>query len=789
MNWTGGSLSRSRKQNANLSIVQKRHFARARGKLLNARPSPQQIHQPIFHDILPRGSTTPAPSRPRERRNSQTTLESFQHLRPIVKKLKSLRPHCSPKRDGVELLHRGRPPSSGSTGLGEADEAAVKLITKRSRTPPVMDELEAKRRELLATHDWVGLDKMKPVKMAFANAEDRDLIGKRRLIKSNHGAFNCKPQQRRRPLPIGHGKFNMMTTARSTVSPGKISIHIGSSRRGSSLDRREDRSSNGGNHQRVPTSDEMLFDDEESFQGFMDTSNLSKNALHQSTNTSDDMLFGSTPDGANRLDFRPTTAARIYHATQPLPYQGHPSTPDTISSGGESALTFKAREVEEALGAHLAPGTQRNEGEQRQYPQNSTILKYPVLARLDPDRLPTVNHANLPELNFHGQRQSTPERTVAIPFDCNINHDRQTIESASSRSNGDAHDSNSAEANDSDVIESSGTDRVAGDIHDISHDHGQPDNRYNTAIFESHEDSFERCNVGQDQARPCHGITIGDVPRAATVCSSRSPDQANPRINAPVQSKAPFPLASEVEPLKPGPADKREALLRPTQEEDEVLWRRFVFGTDDPANDWTFEEEGEAVTHPPFIPKPERMTNTSSPLERNFNAANDSILNSSSPCTEIQTQPSLIVEASSSAANENLAMYTNISQSQLSSGPPATQHSVQAQAPTSPLQASDASPDPLTYCSSGPNIQPSVTFRKPSRYIGESHDSIMSVKLGGERGKRKRKRRAVDGDDDDGTYLEKEKRRRKKKGRRDWATSEIEEMSSEEAARDEIIDN
>ncbi|KAI4223568.1 MAG: hypothetical protein LQ349_007406, partial [Xanthoria aureola] len=305
MNWTGGSLSRSRKQNASLSVLQKRHFARARGKLLNGRPSPPQIDLSIFRDAesdgtMPRGGT---PSAPIPRRERQMTLGDFESLRPVVTQLRSLRPHrSSPKTT---------PRSQRLTSPQGAAEGATE-----STPPTIVDELEAKRRELLATFDWVGLEKMKPVKMHFANAEDRDLIGKRRLVKDSHAAETARVlQHRRRPLATAYDKLKI-TRARSqsVSSPGKISIHIGSSPRGSSAARRQDKSSNGGDGSRAPASDDMLLDDQEFSTGAEGASTLAKNALRRSTNTSDDMLFGpASSDGASPMPFGPTASGPPLH--------------------------------------------------------------------------------------------------------------------------------------------------------------------------------------------------------------------------------------------------------------------------------------------------------------------------------------------------------------------------------------------------------------------------------------------------------------------------------------------
>ncbi|KAI4233060.1 MAG: hypothetical protein LQ349_004628, partial [Xanthoria aureola] len=176
-----------------------------------------------------------------------------------------------------------------------------------------------------------------------------------------------------------------------------------------------------------------------------------------------------------------------------------------------------------------------------------------------------------------------------------------------------------------------------------------------------------------------------------------------------------------------------------------------------------------------------------------FNAANDSTgtPKTDSPQTHTQTQPSLLVEVSSNPSpslspDDLQSIHTNPSQPNPSSGdPPETQHSIQAQASTSPLQASNTSSDPLSYSPSR-LLQPPVTFRKPNRYVGESQESVGPVRLGVGRGKGKRKRRVGDGEDEEWNG---EREGRRKKGRREWAGGLVEEMDGEEGEGDEIVDD
>ncbi|KAI4229264.1 MAG: hypothetical protein L6R36_001012 [Xanthoria steineri] len=773
MNWTGGSLSRSRKQNASLSVLQKRHFARARGKLLNGRPSPPHIDLSIFREAesdgtMPRGGT---PSAPIPRRERQMTLGDFESLRPVVKQLRSLRPHRSPKTT---------PRSQRLTSPQGAAEGATEL------TPPtIVDELEAKRRELLATFDWVGLEKMKPVKMHFTNAEDRDLIGKRRLVKDSHAAETARVlQHRRRPLANAYDKLNI-TRARSqsVSSPGKISIHIGSSPKVSSAARRHDKGSNGGDGSRAPASDEMLLDDQESSTGAEGASTLAKNAVRRSTNTSDDMLFGpASSDGASPMAFGPTASEPL------LQRQALSSLGNMFSRGSEPEYTFKARELDDATDDPRSPRRRDTHSTHVRDPEESTALRPSVIRRrLNPNEVPILEY---PEMNRDRGSHSRAEHRAPCRVDVNRRSGQMMQPFPSSSTGRRAHETCSAQTKVQDFIEPLPPARFpVGNSWDIP-EHGRFNTQEIKAIAErGHENTSRPQDIRKEQQRRTH---IANVPKPPTPHSPAPPDQDD-NVNTGAHAPSLPPALEPRSPNSEKEEEKPQAPADPSPEEDELLWRKFVFGTEDPANDWIFGEE--AVAEPQVESKAQRMTNSSSPLQPIFNAADVSpgTRNHDSPQTHTQTQPSLLVEASSSPSapfspNDLQSIQTNPSQPHPSSGdPPETQHSIQAQASTSPLQASNTSSDPLSYSPSR-LLQPPVTFRKPDRYVGESQKSVRPVRLGVGRGKRKRKRKRgeVDGEDE-GWNGERESRG--KKGRREWAGGLVEEIDGEEGEGDEIVDD
>ncbi|KAL8850627.1 MAG: hypothetical protein Q9221_004413 [Calogaya cf. arnoldii] len=634
-----------------------------------------------------------------------------------------------------------------------------------------MDELEAKRQELLATFDWVGLEKMKPVKMNFANAEDRDLIGKRRIVKGDHAAGNPNGHQRRRPLANAQDKFNMMrATSQSFSSPGKISIHIGSSHRASPAGRRQGKTSNGDDDSRAVTSDEMLLDDKESLRG--------------STNTLDDMLFGSgSSERASQMNVEPIATDRLLYRqashfnTQTSSYERHLSKASMFGSCSESDFSSEVEKVEEVADEHRAKST---ESAHIRDPVESAVLSSLDPGQLNSNEGPVSTYSHFPEPSRHGESLSEAEYRAPLKDDRNPRN-RQMIQSPSRPSNAYKDHSRPAETKLLHDFKPSPPARTTGEISDNIQKHKLLDAQdKKTTSNRSCKDSSktQSAEIGQQSLDQ-----TADVARNPTPHSPRpSYQDISVNIGASAASATPLSPALQVRSPISGQANEQQAQADPAPEEDELLWRKFVFGTEDPANDWTLEEA-------PIISKPHRTTDSSSPLQPIFDAANDDNPNSDSPNTHTQTQPSLLVEASSSPSpppNEGQGVYANNnnSQSPFSPSPPETQHSIQAQVSTSPLQFSSTSSDPLSYSPSR-LLQPPVTFRKPNRYLGESQDSVTPVRLGVR--KKMKRRRGVDGEDD-GTYGERESQRRKK-GRREWAGGEVEEMDAGAGEGDEIVDD
>ena len=299
MNWTGGILDRSRNANSSLTAKQKAHFAKARGKLSTSR-FPLQAFE-IFKNV-PRSAGTSV-KRPVE--------QSSGHFRPTGKvktnphrtshRRESLEHHGSKRsqrsRHEIEMP-RPRPsghpehttrcspiiissPHSSIFGFKEdgciSPSGQVQQILKKSRedqSAPVLATTDAHRALLLGTTDWIGILHNQPAKVDFTDSYDRSQIGKRRRLsdlkdssfKPKRGRYSARSQ---RPRQYLH-------TLSEFPSQADISVRIGSMvDRQSARDKTEERWISKLDYA-ATVSDEMLLDER-----FSDRSVISDNPFRK----------------------------------------------------------------------------------------------------------------------------------------------------------------------------------------------------------------------------------------------------------------------------------------------------------------------------------------------------------------------------------------------------------------------------------------------------------------------------------------------------------------------------
>ncbi|MCJ1425123.1 hypothetical protein MMC29_003011 [Sticta canariensis] len=167
MNWSGGALSRSRNSNTSRSAAQKRHFAKARGKLPQARQSFADFDfSTLEHARIEIESE--APTRQSAARLPHQSLRSSSLVTPSSSK-KHIR--SKPSESTPSFWSALKPNDCHGSGTVDGD---IK-ISEEAR-------LEAQKQELLAMKDWCGLKSTWPVKISFPDIADVDLIGKRRPV-------------------------------------------------------------------------------------------------------------------------------------------------------------------------------------------------------------------------------------------------------------------------------------------------------------------------------------------------------------------------------------------------------------------------------------------------------------------------------------------------------------------------------------------------------------------------------------------------------------------------------
>ncbi|KAL8733886.1 MAG: hypothetical protein Q9166_001874 [cf. Caloplaca sp. 2 TL-2023] len=741
------------------------------------------------------GGTRSIPNFHQERHSTQMTLDEFENVRPVVKQLQSLRPRRTPGATSRSLLSESQAPlrsgegystvssrtkepfSYGSRNDRIADAGVIKSVTQSTTTPPALDELEAKRRELLQTFDWVGLETMKPVKMKFAEAEDRDQIGKRRLMKGNYNIANHVVHQNRRPVIDAHEKLDMLRAHSSKLSsPDKISIHIGSTHRGSPTSQRSLNSSNGGNNLHTPMSECMLFEDQSLAPAVKRGSVLTQGIIHGSINSSDEMLFDRERSDVVSQPFNEPAVVNEGLGRQPSHNRtcvmacgaGLPTT-YTISSSSETEHSSGHQASEVESDEHHARRRTSSANSRFQYPRDPAVRGAFKFARLDPgDTLGDIKETSYVQLEHRDNKESWLERQrIPLRDDQNIRN-RQMSQSSTPDHGAKDNGCPSAQATTQTFLDFS---PLAGTFRGVPVKKLKNENSDNQTSETQYRDLIQPQSVEAQQRRSTEPLkSQGDL---GTQFSHQSTQERGTPAGAPSKATSTaLPLAPFTPNRLPEPQTVPQAPIDPTPEEDELLWRTFVFGTDDPTNDWTFEDP-----IPKPKPKPPPKPHSSSPLPPAFNDMNES--------PRLTTQPSVLVEASSSSSPTKAREIHTTSSPSHPSSPHKTQHSIQAQAssssptPNQPTRTeiqSTTSSDPLSFSPSR-LLHPPVTFRKPSRYTGDSQESIAPVRLG-----LRRKRRGNDGDED-GEYREGERGKSRKVSEREWGGGHVEGWEG-----DEIVD-
>ncbi|KAI4117236.1 MAG: hypothetical protein LQ338_007589 [Usnochroma carphineum] len=796
MNWTGGSLSRSRKQNANLTGIQKKHFAKVRGRLLSGRPPPPRLDVSLFQDARNDGGvpsfTAPDSNRHKELRKTQLTLDEYENVRPVVKQLQSLKPRHAQKSTRSQPTESQRPPqpsernpstssrskqekSHQSAHRREQKVRADSCVTGSTAITPNTDELEAKRRKLLGTSDWMGLKKIKPLEMHFPDAEDRDLIGKRRRVNSDqYRAVQeaSTPNQYRKPIIDPYEKLDMLRANSNVLSsPSKISIHIGSSGRETPARRRDGSDSRSQDFHYGRASEEMLFDDQESAQATIHHRASTENSHPRSKNASDETLFSREWSGiASPFNTEPPAIKENPHQQPPDPRNQHtgannrPAMAYTISSGTESEYSDEAQYIADQL---------HDSQEAQNVASEITALRCPGIPQGRQNiRQPSGENERRPSCN--------EQKVVGCPSNQLSKTSQRGQKQGAVFAQATARELASLLPA-ADAPEEALDDVGSGRSWDVGH---------GTVIPQSiHRDHMTFPIHGQEQ-HTLSELPLKQTNQAASLHNTQpnaqnaAPVTAEAPIKAPTPGPLPTSAVQEPQPEVPNPAD-------PTPEDDELIWRTFVFGTKTPEEDWIFDRPLPKTSAPS---NPTRPDGSSSPIIPTINAT-DHATKQSSPIP--QTQPSLLVEASSSPLRSvqnprttsppqspsPARFRSSIAEASSTSPihpmePSINQHSTQAKPLTTTTTNTSSDELALSISPSRPP-PPAVTFRRPKRYVGESSSPVAGIRLGVQHNVRKR------GNLGDRSYGEKERGRK----RGDWRGEVREAMEQQEEERDEIVDD
>ncbi|EAT82110.1 hypothetical protein HBI56_080920 [Parastagonospora nodorum] len=193
MNWTGGSLQRTKQASKGVVQTQKAYFARARTHLQNGPKSHAAPFKPTYLRNDEKSELTgqlPAFVSSSVRR---TEHSAWYHHEPT---------HGRPPLAAEELHNEEellpapagyrKFPSRGDTSPMRHANGDVRDERRKKRKAddidPEIQLLEANRKRLLGQRDWVGVAPSRPVNLHFMSSKEKIKVGRRRKVEGRHGA-------------------------------------------------------------------------------------------------------------------------------------------------------------------------------------------------------------------------------------------------------------------------------------------------------------------------------------------------------------------------------------------------------------------------------------------------------------------------------------------------------------------------------------------------------------------------------------------------------------------------
>ncbi|KAL9612003.1 MAG: hypothetical protein Q9167_003369 [Letrouitia subvulpina] len=776
------SFSWSRNQNTSLTAVQKRHFAKARNRSMHNTQHPVSIDFSVFEDGRKQNH-----SRGQVIHNirhsihkplgSQMTLKEYDSLLPKVKQLKSIRPRrrkqipkaISPLKytnQPYTHLHRPKKPSPvtnlrrpDSVPLSQAKASNVEHgpRAKRARSP-ALDPIEKKRHELLSRPDWIGLEESKPVNMQFQDSQDRDLIGKRRRLTDN-GERIMAQDYNPRPVPGPFEKLKKLHAPSNRYSsPERISVRIGSA--GFRRKRRKEYRHSKSEKQRSVASDEMLSGAEEAsgspehvnyvqFQNGVDVKNngsedmLLDGELEQQMSTHESSL--SVPSPARPVpqqeSFFPLEKQSISDPKPEHVRSGcRPSSPYTISSGSFSDTSDDYETAE-------FPIRHYREQLQRPLKQSPSPLPQPRFSR------PSLSSDAFPAELLRTSSPSRPERdSLESNQSSGLSQQRSAV----------IDDTESTVAAEKNPTTNKASNYAPNECY-TEREEKAKNKLFDLAIS---RELHELQNHGSTELNIAEGQVNGGIQPSSPSLLPKSAlkiDNQEPRTDPETRSVAPHtdqevPQSNDANPKSaqaflantpnsPGqenasnntkhPDPPRPEAEQRSREDEERIWRQFIFGSDGIDHDWSFETSTkskpsqrkattatalhESKSEFPELAmraEPARQVRGGGRSPESDTGRDDGLGGLEAEVEEeVTMEASMIAHASSSSVAAAAA----------ADGDP---HGAGRLLTGSRANAADSMVVPVSDPSSERRAEPKVLFRRPRRYEGEPARVMRNVRIG-----------------------------------------------------------
>lgn len=766
MNWTGGALPRSRNGHAKatLSNVQKKHFAKVRGKLLGPPPSSPDFDTSIFKDARSQRlhHHNRRPRSPCRDHQSQTRLDSYDDIAPVVRKLGSLRPRKNHAQQDSgagnerpqlnaqdQSVHQSRSYHRNPTKAITINkvEHQDSFTVQKEAVSCSLDSFEAKRQQLLSKRDWVGFASTKPVEIHFPSARARERIGKRRRLNTaeQRMSLNQDQQQRRTSYQTMEDRRPPRRYGQPSSSIGDISIRIGEQEH-EKIGNAEGAVSATRQIHYVGTPDEMLLDLEHH-----STSSVHSQRLKPTVNRRNDPTESSSVS---------TRRTQVQDRATPASLSNSWAGFSPWTDDDDMRITLKQEPEADVQAGNLQISLQAAaplKREKEQLDQHWASVPGLPLIFSDSTREP-IEISSDSDSCFESMYSSSIQEKPCLALHTD---EQRQLHGAAYHSTSDSG-------------------RGLADLNDIEMGTRKiPDVE---AVLNS--PARDQLMKPRETPQKDESIHLGEKDVSTPVTPHISEPSKPGTITVPTpQRDVEKPTISTFAGLAASPISvlmPDVSLLprppTPSGADEELIWRRFVFGSDDAEQNWEIEDR--ETTDPK---KKRALTDISSPTVATTNLDHSSLLaeaSSSNPAPtatyrssspdqlSILAQPSMTqtshrgaTTSSSHPASSSLPSNPLRNPSQ-SRSPSKSSLQVQPSLSTSPARTQNTlsalSSDELA----ATPARPTFVFRKPTRYVGSEGESQERIFLGsgGKRKGRKGKGRASDvkiwEDGEDGELLE-----------------------------------